>query len=271
MTHSIGLLSKIMSMGTAVASQCIRNLGICGESHKRFDRMTDSMGANSITANLSAYAAPCARLAGIGAMALAVAACGMSQITEPLQRGLFGGDKPQTETVEQQQEEAPVTPAALASAQSGQGEGAIGTSLSTAAMGCPTFDIESTGRSITFSAPGGGNDPQSVMHRGEIQQVARECDTSASGVAVKYGFSGRVLLGPRGKSGSITLPAKVTIVDRTNVVLQTQKIRVVVNVPAGETAGAFSEVKEVDLPIPAGVSAKNYRIYVGFDPEASAG
>jgi hypothetical protein len=86
---------------------------------------------------------------------------------------------------------------------------------------------------------------------------------------VKYGFTGRVLLGPRGKAGSISLPAKVTVVDGTKSTLKTEKIRIVVNVPAGETAGYFSEVHNLELSLPPGKSPQSYRIYVGFDHGAA--
>jgi hypothetical protein len=223
--------------------------------------MAEAMGAGVDRAFFLSAGRICAKLVIFTIVGASLAACGVSQLTEPLQRGLFGGDKPQ----EAETQAAPVTPSNLAGEQQGDTTGGFRTSLASTSLGCPKLEIANDGRTVTFSAPGGDNDPRAVMHRGEIDKVARECGTSVGGIAIKYGFSGRVLLGPRGKPGSITLPAKLTVVDRTNVVLQTQNIRVVVNVPAGQTAGAFSEVKEIDLPIPAGVSAKNYKIIIGFD------
>jgi hypothetical protein len=197
-------------------------------------------------------------------MAANLAACGVSQLTEPLQRGLFGGDKPQDGEGQQ------ATALAGGDGAPQQASG-FSTTFASASVGCPVFEVNPDSRTIIFNAPGGGSDPQSVMHQGEILEVARECGTSATGVAVKYGFSGRVLLGPRGKPGSITLPATLTVVDQANAVVQSQKIRVVVNVPGGSTTGVFSEVKEVDVTVPAGYSAKNYKIYIGFDNQANAG
>ncbi len=203
-------------------------------------------------------------LAFTALIAVNLGACGVSQLTEPLQRGLFGGDKPQAN---QQSQQATASAGGYGAP---QGSG-FNTTLASTSLGCPVFEINPDSRTITYSAPGGGNDPQSVMHRGEIVEVARECGASATGVAVKYGFSGRVLLGPRGKAGSITLPATLTVLNQANAVVQSQKIRVVVNVPGGSTAGVFSEVKEVDIPIPAGYSAKNYKIYIGFDTPPNTG
>lgn len=197
-------------------------------------------------------------------LSLSLASCGVSQLTEPLQRGLFGSDEKQNENADNAQ-----------SAGAAGGEpnqlGGFTTKLASTSMGCPVIEIDPDTRTVSYTAPGSGNDPQAVMHRGEIVEVARECGTSANGITVKYGLSGRVLLGPRGKPGSITLPVQLKIVDRTNVVIKKQDIRVVVNIPAGETAGVFSQVSNVDIPVPVGATAKNYKLFIGFATAQSSG
>ncbi len=198
-------------------------------------------------------------------LALSLSACGVSQVTEPLQEGLFGEGEAQNGDGQAAQGTAYASEDAVPPVDG------FSTSVAGTSLGCPRLQITSDSRTITFHAPGGGNDAQSVMHRGEFVEVARECGVSSSGVAVKYGFSGRVLLGPRGKAGSITLPATLTVLDQGKAVVKTQKIRVVVNVSAGATTGVFSEVKEINVPIPAGKSANNYRIYIGFDKGSQTG
>jgi hypothetical protein len=187
----------------------------------------------------------------------------VSQLTSPFQGGIFGGGDDEEE---KQAAQSPVTPATLAAAAE---TGADNRNLTTGSIGCPNFDVSASDSTITFHAPGLGNDALAVMHRGEITNTARECGPSANGMAVKYGFSGRVLLGPKGQAGSITLPATVTVVEGTSGTLKTENVRVVVDIPAGSTAGYFSEVREIDLPVQSDVSPKSYRIYVGFDRAAS--
>jgi hypothetical protein len=203
------------------------------------------------------------RAAALLGLCAALAACGVSQLTSPFQGGIFGGGDDEDE---KQAAQSPVTPATLAAAAE---TGADNRNLTTGSIGCPNFDVSASDSTITFHAPGLGNDSLSVMHRGEITNTARECGPSANGMAVKYGFSGRVLLGPKGQAGSITLPATVTVVEGTKGTLKTENVRVVVDIPAGSTAGYFSEVREIDLPVQPGVSPKSYRIYVGFDRAAS--
>ena len=60
---------------------------------------------------------------------------------------------------------------------------------------------------MTIYEPGRVGDGLAVMHRGEISKTARECQIEPGRITVKYGFSGRVLLGPKGKSGRVTLAA----------------------------------------------------------------
>jgi hypothetical protein len=200
------------------------------------------------------------RAAILTSLCIGLSACGVSQLTSPFQRGLFGGGDGEKK---EEQQAAVATPATLAQNQQG------GEVLTTGSIGCPVFDVANGERTITFHAPGAAADNLAVMHRGEITNTARECNPSANGLTVKYGFEGRVLLGPRGKAGSITLPAKVTIVDGSKATVKTQNVRVVVNVPAGSTSGFFSEVRDLELPVSQGGSPKSYRIYVGFDRAAS--
>lgn len=206
------------------------------------------------------------RAATVGAICGALGACGVSQLTSPFKGGLFGGGKEETTAAAPQPAQSDVNQAnLLTAAQSGQSDAG---GLTPASIGCPSLDIAAGDRSVTFNAPGTVGDSLGVMHRGEITNSARECVPAPSGLTVKYGFSGRVLLGPKGKPGTLTLPAKVTVLDGSRAPVKTEKLRVVVNVPAGSTAGYFSEVREIVLPIAPGA---RYRVYVGFDQSAVGG
>ncbi len=194
-----------------------------------------------------------------------LAACGVSQLTDPLQRGLFGGGEdesaPQAQAAGDAQ--APSSLAAIADADQAQNANLV--TASTGQVSCPKIDIAASGRTVTFHAPGMIPDTLSVMHRGEITRTARECGASAGGLTIKYGFSGTVLLGPKGKPGSITLPAKLTVQGASGPI-KTENVSVVVNVPAGSTAGTFSEVRAIELPI---VPGARYKLDVGFDQQGA--
>ncbi|MGF1621142.1 MAG: hypothetical protein ACFCUR_11065 [Rhodomicrobiaceae bacterium] len=194
-----------------------------------------------------------------------LAACGVSQLTDPLQGGLFGGGEDDSAPQAQAAGDAPAPSNLAAIADADQAQNANLVTGSTGKLSCPKIDIAAGGRTVTFHAPGTTPDTLSVMHRGEITRTARECGKSAGGIAIKYGFSGTVLLGPKGKPGSITLPAKVTVLGASGPI-KTENVRVVVNVPAGSTAGTFSEVREIELPVAPGA---RYKLDVGFDQQGA--
>ncbi len=66
---------------------------------------------------------------------------------------------------------------------------------------------------MTIYEQGRVGDGLAVMHRGEISKTARECHIEGNRITVKYGFSGRVLLGPKGRTGNVALPLQVFVAD----------------------------------------------------------
>jgi hypothetical protein len=111
-------------------------------------------------------------------------------------------------------------------------------------------------------------DGLAVMHRGEITKTARECQIEPGRITVKYGFSGRVLLGPKGKSGSVTLPLNVFVTDAKRDKLVTEKVKVDVSIDLEKPIGYFSLVRTVSFPMPEGSRPVEYDVYVGFDRAA---
>ena len=106
------------------------------------------------------------------------------------------------------------------------------------------------------------------MHRGEITKTARECAIEPGRVTVKYGFSGRVLLGPRGKPGPITLPVNVFVTDSKRTRVMSDKLTVDSTVAVENPIGYFSAVKTVTFDVPEGSRPGEYDVWVGFDQKA---
>ena len=125
---------------------------------------------------------------------------------------------------------------------------------------------------ITVYEPGRDGDGLAIMHRGEITQTARECQMNGSQVTVKYGFSGRILLGPRGKSGPISLPINVFVTDAKRERITEDKLRVDASVAVENPIGYFSAVRTVTFNVPEGARPGEFEVYVGFDrPAPKAG
>ena len=200
-----------------------------------------------------------ARLAGAVSRGLAVAmtaalvsGCGMSQLTSP-----FSSDE------KRQTWEPSVTEASLLDAARSDTTGQV--SMQTAATGCPAFDVWPRDRLLTIYEIGRVGDSSAIRHRGEITKTARECRFASDRVTVKYGFAGRVLLGPRGQPGKVSLPVKVHVTDRNRDILSTQEHRINVTIPQDDPVGYFSMVKEVTFPLPEGVPPSDYKLFIAFE------
>lgn len=197
------------------------------------------------------------KIAPLAVVALALPACGVSQITSSLGSGVFGSQKPENSWA------ATITEENMLAAAKANPDGPM--DVITPAQGCPGFAAPSGDRHVTIYEKGRPGDSLAVIHRGEITKTARECEVAAGQISVKYGFSGRVLLGPKGKPGIVTLPVQVHVTDKTRNKLKTEVIKVQVEVTADMPVGYFSVVRVITFPAPNGAPPQNYSVYVAFD------
>jgi hypothetical protein len=191
--------------------------------------------------------------------ALAVAGCGLSTLTSGL--GGLGGGASKTPP----ESKGGVSEERLLTAAKSNSSDAQSTDIGEVSHGCPKFLVWSRDNSLTIYETGRVGDGLAVMHRGEITQTARECEVEAGKVTVKYGFSGRVLLGPRGKTGNVTLPLTVFVTDAKRERITAEKMKVDVAVAVDKPIGYFSFVKSVTFPVPVGARPGEFEVYVGFE------
>jgi hypothetical protein len=202
-----------------------------------------------------------ARVAAAAALASMFAGCGMSSLTSGIGGGWFGSQSKKSEEVGSVNEEQ-----LLAAAKTDTGSiSGVGGEI---AHGCPRFQVWSRDGYVTIYEPGHVGDGLAVMHRGEITKTARECSIEPGRVTVKYGFSGRVLLGPKGKSGTVSLPLSVFVTDAKREKIINDKVKVDVSVALDKPIGYFSIVRSVTFPVPEGSRPGEYEVYVGFDHNA---
>jgi hypothetical protein len=198
------------------------------------------------------------RLAAVVALAGAFGGCGMSSLTSGIGGGWFGGqNKTKTDVASVNEEQL------LAAAQNDAGTtSSIGGEV---AHGCPRFQVWPREGYVTIYEQGRVGDGLAVMHRGEITKTARECHIEPGQVSVKVGFSGRVLLGPKGASGRVSLPLNVFVTDAKRAKVVTDKVKVDVDVALDRPIGYFSMVRTLTFSIPEGTRPGEYEVYVGFD------
>jgi hypothetical protein len=137
----------------------------------------------------------------------------------------------------------------------------------TASLGtqCPEFVVWPNDQLLTVYADGRDGDSLAVIHRGEITQTARECSIDPGQVTVKFGFSGRVLLGPKGMPGPINLPVNVYVTDANREKIQTEQVAVQTEITTDKPIGYFSAVRTVSFAIPEGARPADYKLFVGFE------
>ena len=182
----------------------------------------------------------------------------MSSLTSGIGGGWFGKQTGSTKTQVASVSEDQL----LAAAKSDTGGVASGGEV---AHGCPRFQVWSRDGYVTIYEPGRVGDGLAVMHRGEITKTARECNIEPGRVTVKYGFSGRILLGPKGKTGPVALPLNVFVTDAKREKIATDKVQVKVDVALDKPIGYSSVVRSMSFKIPEGSRPGEYEVFVGFD------
>lgn len=130
---------------------------------------------------------------------------------------------------------------------------------------CPQIVAWPRDRLLTIYQSGQVGDLKAVVHRGEITKMARECTLYSDRVIVKYGFAGRVLLGPKGAPGTVTLGINIRVAGAQQNTLATDKMNVTTTIPADAPAGYFSMVREIAFPIVMGTRPQDYKIFVAFE------
>jgi hypothetical protein len=146
--------------------------------------------------------------------------------------------------------------------------GSVGAPVGEVAHGCPRLSISPHGGHLTIYEDGRAGDGLAIMHRGEITKTARECQIEPGRVTVRYGFSGRVLLGPRGHAGNVKLPINVTVTDAKRAKVTGDVVSVDATVAVDNPIGYFSTVRTVTFDIPEGTRPGEFEVFVGFDQGA---
>lgn len=199
------------------------------------------------------------RIPVVFAAAVVLQGCAVSQITSGLGTNWFGSSS----SDQSDQSVAGVSEERLLAAAKTDATGAA--DVPTTAQGCPKFVVWPRDRNLTVYEPGKEGDGLAIRYRSEITKTARECQLIPGTVTVKYGFAGRVLLGPKGQAGPATVPAVVYVTDKDRNKIKTESVNVPISMVQGQPLGYFSYVRRISFTVPAGTSASDYKLYVAFD------
>jgi hypothetical protein len=199
-------------------------------------------------------------IATVLAVGLAAGGCGMSSLTSGLGSSMFGaGSSASSKSDVKKVSEDQLLIAAK------DGDGSAPSAIASEAGGCPRFVVGQRDNNVTIYETGRAGDGLAIIHRGEITKTARECAIEPGRVTVRYGFAGRVLLGPKGKAGNVKLPVTITITDSKREKVASESVKVDVDVAIDKPIGYFSAVKAITIPVPEGSRPGEYEINIGFD------
>ena len=208
-----------------------------------------------------------AALFGVVGLTLALGGCGLSSLTSGLGSSVFGGsDANQSAEVQSVTEEQ-----LLSAAKADVTDGGPISTTGTVAHGCPKVNVDLAERDLTIYEQGRAGDGLAILHRGEITKTARECVIEQGKVTVKYGFSGKVLLGPKGQPGPVSLPVRVAVLDGQRAKVTSDNVRVNVNMSLEKPIGYFSIVRIIAFNIVEGARPGEYQISLAFDRKTPGG
>ena len=132
------------------------------------------------------------------------------------------------------------------------------------ASSCPQVVAWPNEKLRTVYQRGHDGDANFIVYRGEITKLSRECQLTGGRVLVKYGYAGRVLLGPKGHAGSYSVPVSVKATDAYKAQIARDRMTVRVTVPGNQTVGYFSMVRQISLPVRPGTRLEDYKVFVAL-------
>lgn len=127
--------------------------------------------------------------------------------------------------------------------------------------GCPAIGVLENAAAYR----GGGQTASSVSYQASLVNMVRECNVQGNQMAIKVGVEGRLLLGANGRPGTYTVPVRV-VVKRRQEIVQQRFTQLRVTIPNGETQAEFAHVEDrIVVPISAADPDDEFDVYVGFD------
>ncbi|MBV2142582.1 hypothetical protein KUG47_03595 [Falsochrobactrum sp. TDYN1] len=127
---------------------------------------------------------------------------------------------------------------------------------------CPTVTLrEGTAYFNTYDK-GGDKEPAHVIYQAALTNTTRACQYGAGNITIDVAAAGKVVPGPKYKSGNITMPIRVAVLQGGQVVYS-KLHKQTVNIANSDTATQFVfNDKGISFPAPA---SQNVQIFVGFD------
>jgi hypothetical protein len=129
---------------------------------------------------------------------------------------------------------------------------------------CPPIQIRGGTQAFVVYERGHDLEPEFVRHQASITKTARECSRTADGLAIKVGIGGRVVAGPKGGAGTVTMPIRVVVSKQSGGVLYSELFNVPVDIAPPDLGADFSKVVD-NVSVPVGPDDRDLIVFIGFD------
>ncbi|WP_173931068.1 hypothetical protein [Chelativorans sp. Marseille-P2723] len=125
---------------------------------------------------------------------------------------------------------------------------------------CPPVTLQDGTASFAIYERGGEGDPNRLVYQASISETTRTCQYAEDRMTVAV--AGRVVPGPRGQPGTISMPIRIVAV-RGNDVVYSELFRQSVTIT--DTSGATQFIfSDPNVSVPGGIT-RGVRILAGFD------
>jgi hypothetical protein len=136
-------------------------------------------------------------------------------------------------------------------------------------VNCPVVEVRRGAATLTVG-PTGERTAMTLKYQASFVRLARECSMVEGNIVMKVGVEGRIVLGPAGSPGPVSVPLRFAVVEETPSGMRpitTKFIIVPAEVgPSGNSPFVYVE-EALSFPIPTPTTALDeYLVYVGFDP-----
>ena len=126
---------------------------------------------------------------------------------------------------------------------------------------CPKVQLREGTAFFNTYAKGGDGDKEKIIYQASLTDVTRSCARSNGTLTMDVAVAGRVVPGPLGAAGNVTMPIRIVVLRGTEVLYsQLHKYQVAIGA-TGATQFVFND-KNVSVPDPA---QPNLQVFAGFD------
>jgi hypothetical protein len=133
---------------------------------------------------------------------------------------------------------------------------------------CPTVEVRPGASTLAIAAKPDQPTANDLRYQLTFSQFARQCALAGPVIRMRVGVQGRVIVGPAGVSGPVTVPLRYAVVQEgvSPKTITTKFRRLPMTMPPGALNVTFTDIEEdLSFPLPSAAALESYVVYVGFD------